>query len=107
MEKAENFTGDVNFDYRLCAACKGRQHCGRQCIILQKFSQSMPSKKTHFSGSSPPEIFVGRHDYPKVFTGILAPQEYGNTEQYSMPEIRDRGNASIADIMSYRGKLVD
>lgn len=106
MEKNNENTFGKNFDYRLCGACKGRQYCGRKCIILQKFSQSMPSKKTHFSGSSPPEVFVGRHDYPMVFTGILAPQEYGNTEQYSMPEIWHKNNAGITDILSYRSKLV-
>src|SRR3989344_1941874 len=42
-------------------------------------------RKTQFSGSTPPEIFIGKHDYPNIYSGILAPIEYGNTESFSKP----------------------
>src|SRR3989344_6439914 len=94
------------FDYRLCAVCKGKGFCGKPCIILQKFSENLPKKKTHFSGSSPPEVFVGRVGYPNVYTGILSPNEYGNTEEYSMPEIWYEKNFDIEKILQLRGKLI-
>ena len=59
-----------------------------------------------FSGSSPPEIFVGRHGYPNVYTGILAPIERGDTEKFSSPEDWFKKQASIKEIMDYRKKLI-
>src|SRR3989344_7336427 len=93
-----------NFDSELCVRCKGKGYCGKPCPILSKFSSSMQKPKTHFSGSSPPEIFVCRYGYPQVNTGILSPEEYGNTEKYSMPELWHKNNFSIEKILSLRGK---
>ncbi len=94
------------YNAELCVRCKGRGWCGKPCIILQKFRESMPKPKTHFSGSSPPEIFVGRNDYPVVNAGILAPQHYGKTEEYGMPELWFEKKLSIEQILSYRGNLI-
>ena len=89
----------------LCVKCQGRGLCGKLCPILAKFN-FLGKAKTHFSGSSPPEIFVGGHNYPNVNTGILSPQEYGETEEYSLPEIWHEKNFSIEKILSLRGKLI-
>jgi len=59
-----------------------------------------------FSGSTPPEIFVGRWNYPNVYAGILSPNEYGDTSLLSSPEAWRAGNLSIADILSQRQKLI-
>jgi len=59
-----------------------------------------------FSGSTPPEIFVGRWNYPNVYTGILSPEEYGDTTLLSSPESWHEKNLSIADILSQRQKLI-
>lgn len=93
------------FDSELCARCKGRSYCGKACPILTKF-KILGKQKTHFSGSSPPEIFVGRFFYPNVNTGILAPDEYGETSDFSMPELWFEKNLSIEEILSLRGKLI-
>lgn len=90
----------------LCVKCKGRSWCGKPCPILNKFKQFQPSIKEEFSGSSPPEVFVGRYGYPKVFTGILAPPEYGSMEKLSMPEFWFREKANIIKILSYRSNLI-
>lgn len=90
----------------LCAKCKGKGLCGQKCIILQKFDKSLPRKKTHLAGSSPPEIFVGRYNYPNVFTGVLSPVEFGSTEKYSLPELWFKNQSSIDDILGMRGKMV-
>jgi len=94
------------FDSELCIRCKGRGYCGKPCKILAKLKDFFPKSKIHFSGSSPPEVFVGRIGYPYVNTGILAPQEYGNKEEMSMPERWYGKKLSIKDILNYRGQLI-
>lgn len=94
------------FESELCARCKGRGYCGKSCKILNKLKQFMPKTKLHFSGSSPPEIFVGRFNYPDVFSGILSPQEYGDTENFSMPERWHSNNFSIQEILELRGRMI-
>ena len=80
--------------------------CGRPCKILSRFIEAMPRVKLHFSGSTPPEIFVGRVSYPNVFSGILSPEQKGETQVYSMPEEWVKGNLSIETILEYRGKMI-
>src|SRR4030042_6441740 len=89
----------------LCAKCKGKGLCGKPCRILAKF-KILGTPKLHFSGSSPPEIFVGRENYPMVNTGILSPQEYGSTEEYSLPEIWHEKDFSIGQIMEARSRMI-
>jgi hypothetical protein len=89
----------------LCVKCQGKGLCGKPCPILNKF-KVLGKTKTHFSGSSPPEIFVGRYGYPNINAGILSPEEYGSTEIYSLPELWHKNNFSIEDIISSRAKLI-
>jgi DNA repair protein NreA len=37
-------------------------------------------------GSSPPSVFIGRMNYPKVYVGPLVPEKHGDTEIFDMPE---------------------
>lgn len=90
----------------LCVICKGRGWCGKPCPILARLRCFQPKVALEFSGSSPPEIFVGRYNYPKVFTGILAPAEFGETSHFSMPEEWYAEKADIIKILSYRSRLV-
>ncbi len=62
-------------------------------------------KKT-FSGSSPPEIFVGRWNYPNVYAGLLAPEQYGDTTHYTQPEAWHASNYSIERIKALRTELL-
>jgi hypothetical protein len=89
----------------LCYRCKGKGLCGKPCKILAALRKFQPRVKLEFSGSAP-EIFVGRHNYPLVYTGILSPQEYGSTERLSMPEIWFKENASIEEIMQFRSQMI-
>jgi len=93
-------------DESLCVRCKGRGWCGQPCKILARLKKFQPKVSEEFSGSSPPEIFVGRYGYPNVFTGILAPVEYGETEKLSMPEVWHEEQASIQDILTYRSRMI-
>ncbi|MEM3113334.1 MAG: hypothetical protein QXI33_02830 [Candidatus Pacearchaeota archaeon] len=63
-------------------------------------------RKVIFSGSSPPEIFVGKYGYPKVYAGIIAPLEKGDTKIYSSPEDWFRKQMNIKEIVEYRKKLI-
>ncbi|UZE94080.1 MAG: hypothetical protein IB618_00695 [Candidatus Pacearchaeota archaeon] len=93
-------------DESLCIRCKGRGWCGGPCKILARLREFQPKISKEFSGSSPPEIFVGRYGYPNVFTGILAPTEFGETEELSMPEVWHEQGAGIQDILAYRSRMI-
>ena len=62
--------------------------------------------KKHFTGASPPEIFVGRYNYPNVNAGILSPDFHEDTEDLSMPEVWHEKNFGIGDILTRRSKLI-
>jgi len=90
----------------LCTKCKGRGYCGKPCPILQNIKEFLPKSEMHFSGSSPPEIFVGRYGYPNVYTGILSPQSHDNSERFSSSELWVRENLQLKEILELRGKLI-
>ena len=85
---------------RICKYC-GKENCNKHEFFLGK-----PIKFSEFSGSTPPEIFVGKWNYPNVYTGILAPQEKGNTQIMSSPELWHKNRMPIQNIMQYRNKLI-
>ena len=62
--------------------------------------------KKHFTGASPPEIFVGRYGYPHVNAGILSPDFHEDTEDLSMPEVWHEKGFGIGDILTRRSKLI-
>jgi len=94
----------------LCIRCKGKGLCGKPCKILARFKEIAPKPKTHFSGASPPEIFVGRVGYPFVNLGILAPDSFDfqkkETSILSSPEEWVGNNLSIEQILEMRGQLI-
>ncbi len=52
--------------------------------ILSKWYESLSKygnlfSSNEISGTSPPSVFVGSHNYPKVFVGPLVPPIHGNT----------------------------
>ncbi|VVB78344.1 Uncharacterised protein [uncultured archaeon] len=94
------------FDSELCARCRGRGFCKKPCRIYSKIKDFTTKTKTHFSGSSPPEIFVGRFDYPNISAGILTPESHEESQEYSMPEIWHKNKFSIDTILTNRSKLV-
>ena len=72
-----------------------------------KFQIGKTKKISCFSGSTPPEIFVGHWNYPNVYTGILSPEEmYGNTEEMSSPELWHKKRLPIANILQHRNQLI-
>jgi DNA repair protein NreA len=83
-----------------CKIC-GEENCKKHSFLLGKAKTIK-----EFSGSSPPEIFVGKWNYPNVYTGILSPQEYGDTQILSSPEIWHKENLPISEILKNRNKLI-
>ncbi len=84
----------------ICKTC-GEEECDRHNFFIGK-----SIKLQNFSGSTPPEIFVGKWNYPNVYTGILAPQETGDTSIMSSPEEWHKNKLAISDIMGYRNQLI-
>lgn len=78
----------------------------KQEIILSQLRNYFPKVKLHFSGSTPPEIFVGRVNYPNVFSGILAPDFKGDTTEMSSPAEWVKNNLSIAEVLKFRGQMI-
>ncbi|OIO41219.1 hypothetical protein COU56_05070 [Candidatus Pacearchaeota archaeon CG10_big_fil_rev_8_21_14_0_10_31_9] len=74
--------------------------------MVSKIKELNMDKRIQFSGSSPPEIFIGRQDYPNVYAGVLSPMEYGNTEKFSSPENWFKHKYKIEQILEYRSKLI-
>lgn len=84
----------------ICKTCF-EEECDKHNFFLGK-----TVKLQNFSGSTPPEIFVGKWNYPNVYTGILAPQETGDTSIMSSPEEWHKNKLAISDIMGYRNQLI-
>lgn len=83
-----------------CKIC-GDWNCKKHTVLLGKAIEIK-----NFSGSTPPEIFVGKWNYPNVYTGILAPQEFGETSIMSSPEEWHKNKLSIQEILTLRNKLI-
>ncbi|UCD20705.1 MAG: hypothetical protein JSW08_02935 [archaeon] len=90
----------------VCIQCRGRGFCGHACKILAKLKQYQPKVKLEFSGSSPPEVFVGHYNYPNVYTGVLSPAEFGNTEEFSYPELWHEQNKDLLEILNLRSRMI-
>ncbi|QUC63859.1 hypothetical protein NsoK4_05155 [Nitrosopumilus sp. K4] len=56
------------------------------------------------SGSSPPSVFVGSYNYPKVFVGPMVPPIHGDTELLDNPE--KWSGKSLEEIVNFRLNLV-
>jgi len=77
--------------------------------ILAKWHETLSTHGNLFSsdsvsGSSPPSVFVGSHNYPKVFVGPMVPPIHGDTSLLDSPE--DWSGKSLEDIVNFRLNLV-
>ncbi|MEK6812610.1 MAG: hypothetical protein AABX86_00680, partial [Nanoarchaeota archaeon] len=72
---------------------------------LRKFYPKIIS--LDFSGSSPPELFVGEAFYPKVYAGILAPTTHDRESGHlTSPEYWFQERLKIEDILFLRCSLI-
>ena len=77
--------------------------------ILSKWHETLSKHGNLFSsdsisGTSPPSVFVGSYNYPKVFVGPMVPPIHGNTELLDSPE-KWKGK-SLEEIINFRLNLV-
>ncbi|MCD6230205.1 MAG: hypothetical protein J7K00_05450 [Candidatus Diapherotrites archaeon] len=90
-----------------CMRCKGRLWCGRKfCPILKKleFKSTFPKEllKKELSGNSPPSLFAGWHNYPKISVSPLStPSVVVDPDLFDNPSRwRDLSVDSIVDFRS-------
>ena len=95
----------------LCSICQGhRRLCGKSiCPILAKAEALMKLEKNltkeKIFGSSPPAVFVGSWNYPKVLAGPLVPPvSVEDTSVMDLPELWV--DKSFSEILRYRFSLV-
>jgi hypothetical protein len=77
--------------------------------ILAKWHESLSKYGNLFSsdsisGTSPPSVFVGSYNYPKVFVGPMVPPIHGNTSLLDSPE--NWKGKSLEEIINFRLNLV-
>jgi len=82
-----------------CKIC-GEHNCKKHTFLIGTF------KGKEFSGSSPPEIFVGRYNYPNVNIGILSPTTFGDNKLMTSPEEWNKNNLTINQITNLRNQLI-
>ena len=94
-----------------CLKCKGRGFCGRRLCphILKaeamfRLRPKLPGTDFH---SSSPAPFVGRHGYPEVNVGILAPPDAEDSAIYDAPRQWAAQGYSIPQIVGLRSSLVN
>ncbi len=108
MRKREEIIRQIAKD-GLCVKCKGtKMLCGRtQCPLLMRYYSLVKAEKKVdkiMYGSSPPDVFVGRLGYPKVFIGPLIPPQVGETEYMGNP--KEWIDMSIGEFVDMRTSLV-
>ena len=77
--------------------------------ILAKWHETISKHGNLFSsdsvsGSSPPSVFVGSHNYPQIFVGPMVPPVHGDTTLLDSPE--QWIGKSLEDIVNFRLNLV-
>lgn len=80
-----------------------------QRSILAKWHETLSKYGNLFSsdsisGTSPPSVFVGSYNYPKVFVGPMVPPIHGNTSLLDSPE--NWKGRSLEEIINFRLNLV-
>ena len=77
--------------------------------ILTKWHETLSKYGNLFSsdsisGTSPPSVFVGSYNYPKIFVGPMVPPIHGDTSLLDSPE-KWKGK-SLEEIVNFRLNLV-
>ncbi len=77
--------------------------------ILAKWHETLSKhgnlfSSNYISGTSPPSVFVGSYNYPKVFVGPMVPPIHGDASILDNPE-KWKGK-SLEEIVNFRLNLV-
>jgi len=98
-------------DPTMCLRCRGRRFCGlAYCPLIVKtkvvLTMSKVVSRPYLDGSSPPSVYIGWVNYPKVIAAIASPPIRGDTSHYDKPEDWIRSNLSIDELLVMRLTLV-
>jgi hypothetical protein len=74
--------------------------------LTDKFNFRSVDVGTNLEGSSPPGVFIGRWNYPKVFVGPLLTPQHGDTAVMDTPETWIPEKKNPSDVINYRMNLV-
>jgi hypothetical protein len=97
----------------VCELCKGgKLLCGKKfCPIVQRLNfwkSTIENVKDSFLGTSPPSVFVGHYNYPRVNVGILSPPiEIDDAEKLDSPETWYKEQTTIRDILDFRSEMIN
>ncbi len=82
------------------------QHMRDPALLRHYYRMKMQpfTDRLEISGSSPTDIFIGRHGYPKVYIGPMVPPEFGDTSLMGLPE--GWTHFSMETIVDFRSRLV-
>lgn len=75
-------------------------------ITKQLYNMKSNTIDKEIDGTTPPSIFIGTYNYPKVFAGPLLAPNYKNSEIMDQPEKWVESNKTQEDIIGYRLNLV-
>ncbi len=77
---------------------------------LKRLTSRMPMKSVsvgkELDGSTPPSVFIGSWNYPKVYAGPMLAPFHGDTSVLDMPETWIPLHKTTADIVNFRLSLV-
>lgn len=74
--------------------------------LISKIEIPSISLGKELEGSTPPSVFIGSWNYPKVFAGPMLAPQYGDTSIMDTPEDWIPKQKTIRDIIGYRLGLV-
>lgn len=74
---------------------------------LERLTPKFATKRlgTKIEGSTPPSVFIGRQNYPKVFVGPLVAEQKGDTTQLDTPEQWIPAGMDAHDVAAFRMQL--
>ena len=77
--------------------------------ILAKWHENLSKYENLFSsdsvsGSTPPSVFIGSYNYPKVFVGPMVPPIHGDTRLLDSPE--EWNGKTLEEIVNFRLNLI-
>lgn len=75
-------------------------------ITKQLYNMKSTTVDKQIDGTTPPSVFIGSYNYPKVFAGPLLAPSYTDSAIMDQPEAWVNNNKSQEDIIGYRLNLV-
>ncbi len=83
---------------------------GKKFVYLKELTSRLPMRSVSLGrdveGSTPPSVFIGSWNYPKVFAGPMISQQHGDTSIFDSPESWIPANVKTHDVVNFRMNLI-